>query len=321
MVIVFKNVGQGDSIIIEWKDNDKKKIGIIDCNLYNSSNPVLHYLLHANYETIEFVLLTHPHYDHFSGLLSLFNWCLKENIRINSFLTTSEITPEYISTALKTVTAKTHLAKTFQLVRKMKEQLDMRVYIIDDNPEKIKNIEGWNLTFLSPSSDEKDMYLKNFKSFSREEEFHNNPAGNYLSTLIKIQKDDKCILLTADSERTVFNRLKRQNRITEKLILAQSPHHGSKKNHNQRFWETSRRKSKAPIAISVGENNYDHPSKFVLDKFEGLQFTIKRTDTRSKRLIYKSNYKVIECALDNISEVVKTSSEDKFHNDLIFEFI
>ena len=42
--IAFKDVGQGDSIIIEWRDEDKKGLGIIDCNIYQGQNKVLDYI-------------------------------------------------------------------------------------------------------------------------------------------------------------------------------------------------------------------------------------------------------------------------------------
>ena len=32
MKITFKDVGQGDSILLEWTDDSKNKIIIIDCN-------------------------------------------------------------------------------------------------------------------------------------------------------------------------------------------------------------------------------------------------------------------------------------------------
>ncbi len=71
--IVFKNVGQGDSIILEWESSEEgtKKIAIIDCNLNKNENPVLQHLIELNLHEIEFVILSHPHEDHFSGFHEL----------------------------------------------------------------------------------------------------------------------------------------------------------------------------------------------------------------------------------------------------------
>lgn len=70
MRITFKDVGQGDSIILEWDKDGKKKIGIIDCNKYFGANPVLSYIKNPEnkVEEIEFLILSHPHHDHFLDL-------------------------------------------------------------------------------------------------------------------------------------------------------------------------------------------------------------------------------------------------------------
>ena len=56
--ITFKNVGQGDSIIIEWSnDKNEKKIGIIDCKKNDSNNPILKHIQDFNIEEIDFIYL------------------------------------------------------------------------------------------------------------------------------------------------------------------------------------------------------------------------------------------------------------------------
>ncbi|MFO7890369.1 MAG: MBL fold metallo-hydrolase [bacterium] len=318
--ITFKNVGQGDSILIEWKDNGEDKIGIIDCNKFNGSNPVLDYLKGKGTKQIDFIILSHPHFDHFSGLGELFNWCLSNEIKLNSFLITSHITPDYITTALETATARSEIAQIFQLARKLRNREGTQIFTIDDNPNCIKKIGDWDLLFLSPSSIETDYYQKDIKAFSREEEFHNHPNGNWLSTLIKLSKSEQCVLLTSDIESSTLTRVKRQKRITEKIILAQAPHHGSKKNHNSTFWCLNSRAPQAPIVISVGENKYGHPSKHVLNDFEGLQFSIERTDQSKANDNKKEDYQDIIHALDFVSELIEDESRSSYGNDLVFNF-
>ena len=84
MEIEFKNVNQGDSILIKWDQDDKQKIGLIDCHSDND-NPSLKFI-EANkhrIKEIEFVFISHPHFDHFSGVVDLFKFCEKNNIQIN----------------------------------------------------------------------------------------------------------------------------------------------------------------------------------------------------------------------------------------------
>ena len=69
LTITFKNVGQGDTIILEWQnDQGKNEIGIIDCHLKNGkSNLAIEHILEGGYRKISFMILTHPHADHLSS--------------------------------------------------------------------------------------------------------------------------------------------------------------------------------------------------------------------------------------------------------------
>ncbi|MCY7362979.1 MAG: hypothetical protein LH629_13085, partial [Ignavibacteria bacterium] len=62
ITVLFKNVGQGDSILVEWLNGSQKHFGIIDCNLYESRNPLLEELANRNIEFIDFIILSHLHY-------------------------------------------------------------------------------------------------------------------------------------------------------------------------------------------------------------------------------------------------------------------
>ena len=89
MKITFKNVGQGDSIILEWNGAEGRHIGIVDCHRYEGTNPVVQHLIDNELESIKFLILSHPHYDHYSGLLELLDFCEQQNIVIERFAHTS----------------------------------------------------------------------------------------------------------------------------------------------------------------------------------------------------------------------------------------
>lgn len=86
MKFFFKNVGQGDSIVVEWLDaQGEAQIGFIDCCLYKGKNPSLEHLIYSSYERINFIVLSHAHEDHFSGMLGLLEHCKRKSIKIKSF--------------------------------------------------------------------------------------------------------------------------------------------------------------------------------------------------------------------------------------------
>ena len=103
--ITFKNVGQGDSILLEWNSNNKLKIAIVDCNLYQCTNPTLDYIIQQEIKEIEFIILSHPHTDHFSGFYELLEYCRNNRIRINRFLHTSQVTPDFLKSATRSLKA------------------------------------------------------------------------------------------------------------------------------------------------------------------------------------------------------------------------
>ena len=101
--VTFKNVDQGDSIILEWiNDDGKRKIAIIDCNLVpGNKNPVLDYIQNIKIPEIEFLILSHPHLDHYAGFWDILEYCEQNKIPVNWFLHTSMLVPEFLQTSAK----------------------------------------------------------------------------------------------------------------------------------------------------------------------------------------------------------------------------
>ncbi len=72
LAIHIINVGHGDSIVIEYKSPEGTAYGVIDSNrVYGKRVPALKKLKELGAERLSFVALTHPHADHYSGLLDI----------------------------------------------------------------------------------------------------------------------------------------------------------------------------------------------------------------------------------------------------------
>ncbi len=66
------NVGHGDSILLEHYLNDEKSFAVIDSNRQSGEPPrALKKLQSLGVQRLNFVALTHPHADHFKGLLDI----------------------------------------------------------------------------------------------------------------------------------------------------------------------------------------------------------------------------------------------------------
>ncbi|WP_244785480.1 ComEC/Rec2 family competence protein [Cupriavidus pauculus] len=81
------NVSHGDAIVIEYESTDeagstRSEFGVVDCNSSGDNNPTLALLKARGAEQLRFVLLTHPHADHYAGLGEI---CDAFDGRIESF--------------------------------------------------------------------------------------------------------------------------------------------------------------------------------------------------------------------------------------------
>lgn len=272
--ITFKNVGQGDSVLLEWSVDGADKVAVIDCNIHEGTNPILEYIKEKNYKEIEFFLLSHPHMDHFSGFHELLMYCKTHEIKMKKFVHTSEVSFDFLKTASRSVVAANHLQSLFVLLRELRNDELISVHRIDDNPDiKVPLGEEFVMEFLSPSSLETDKYIQGEKFPFDEEVSSASPNANWLCTVLRIYNDKCTFLLTADCESTVLTRIgkKTGGRIhNDKLVLCQVPHHGSKGNLNKKFWTQRKRSKITPAVISVGENGYGHPSKDVVTFFSSV---------------------------------------------------
>lgn len=313
--ITFKDVGQGDTIFLEWKEEKTDKIGLIDCNLRGKDdNPALDFLKSKSIEEIEFILLSHPHFDHFSGMREILDYCEESNIRINYFLHTSQQVPDYLKVAAtKTKEAEKELAHLFKKVRELwkEKNLIKKQNYVSDFSNHLRLNESFAIQFLAPSTIEFDNYITGVKVFSDEESAHNTANANWLSTLIKIYGKDWYILLTSDCEKKTLQRvgIKEAKDLKGTLIFGQSPHHGARGNHYNAFWKNRSFTSRMPIIFSVGQNHYKHPSENALNDFRKLGFKLYSTNQVGSLLDEKATSEIVQTTL--LLDMVSTQTQLK----------
>lgn len=319
MTITFKNVGQGDSIILEWGESNQSGIGIIDCN-QNNGNPILNYIQRTNPHSIEFIILSHPHYDHFSGMLELVKYCHDNNIWIKYFLqTSSHFSSDFIRAALNTAKSERLWISLMQYVNDTYQIQNTKVGLIqaDGLSTHLSLGNQSKLTFLSPKYEDFLRFIRKEKYKFDEEESHNNPLANILSAICRIETKDGYILLTADTSKNQLDRISKI--LNGKLLLGQSPHHGSGNNHASNFWHGIKRFPKTPIVFSVGVNRYGHPSRKAIDSFIKNDYEIFSTNrvgwlADSQIAQKKSNI------MNAFSTLRTTHSKSNFSGDKKFTF-
>lgn len=320
MKVTFKNVGQGDSIILEWESEGINKIGIIDCNRVKKENPVLQYLIEKNVKKIEFIIISHPHDDHYSGFKELLEHVENNDIFITWFGHTLE-------------NLEVGYWKFFELGHEATRDLDFiikkgfslqqkgllaRWEIIGGN-SYLEIEKNFFLQSFSPSHQEIQAYKKIVKLDAVANFKEASSAANLLSTVFKLTKDDKNILLTSDAVYNTFERIENEGKINDvEFELIQAAHHGSIKNYHPVFWSNRNlKKEKKAAIISAGENlKYKHPDFDTLEQINTNNFSISCTNivhgmTTYVELIKKS------LSLDIISDTIE---DDLVSGDKVFNF-
>ena len=285
LIITFKDVGHGDSIILEWNCKDQNKIAIIDCNITDDKRiPTLEYLKNINkYKEIEFILLSHPHYDHYSGINNLLDYCETAGIVIKLFMHTAFTHPKYlIESAVKTLIAKDELKKLFSSLNRLKKcnVIKSQGYVTSDFRE-LSLSESIKLKVIAPTTDEFENYKKAVHYLNDDESCHNNAKANLISTVIKLYNKEWIIILTSDCQKHALDYYLQNDHINELdgvLFLGQSPHHGSINNHNEDFWRSIKRDSSSKVVFSCGVNSYRHPSTEVVNFFHQNHYNIEYTN-------------------------------------------
>jgi competence protein ComEC len=197
--IHFKEVGNGDSIIVEWQDNEDYKIGIIDSNVKkDNSNPTLNHVIASGYTSIHFILLSHPHFDHYSGLNQILQYCESHNILINFFLHTADKIPESLKASVNGHVAKSELEKVFETVERLYDNgLVQNAGCVSNLTQEFPVGGDWAMKFLAPTDKEfREFVSKKYRADLTQK--INTSVANLLCTCIRISNGKFHILLTSD---------------------------------------------------------------------------------------------------------------------------
>lgn len=285
MKIVFKDVGQGDSIVLEWTGDDGElKIGIIDCNLKGRNlNPIVEHLkVRPSIIEIEFIILSHPHKDHYSGLEQLFEYLVDNNIRVKRFAHTlkDQGSVYWWRWFEKNTDDVRLLVRIMRIVKDLKsKQIIQCVQALTENV-RIDLAEGMYLRCLSPSHDEQEEYQRLVKIDPDKNLRQASAAANYLATVFKLTVKDKHVLFTSDAEVFSLDRITKHfpEVKAKKFFICQLPHHGSKRNHHVPFWEWLETDENKVAVVSSGQHHqYHHPDydtvKWFFDNGYGIRAT------------------------------------------------
>jgi beta-lactamase superfamily II metal-dependent hydrolase len=282
MNVIFKNVGQGDSIIIEWEEEGVHKFGLIDCNRSDGKNPILEYVKNRNPSSIEFIFLSHPHEDHYSGFKEVFEFIEEKKIIVKRFGSTyNNVGKPYWKLFEIGVDAGRELEILLTKIIELKKAgIILETEMISKN-WKIDLSPNMKIIAISPSEDEVVQYQSQVKLDADINKREASQAANLLSTLFCLSTEKANVLLTSDTMISAFERIHKEKHLEGKQYsLVQVPHHGSIKNYTDIFWKNiDNPKEVKDAVVSSGYNlKYKHPDIEVLNQLETLKYNIHATN-------------------------------------------
>ncbi|PIF45950.1 beta-lactamase superfamily II metal-dependent hydrolase [Chryseobacterium sp. 52] len=319
MKITFKDVGQGDSIIIEWSDNGVNRIGIIDCNKKGGTNPVVEHIQQLQCSEIEFIILSHPHSDHYSGFLELFYYLENNNICINHFgHSFSTISVEYWKWFEVTSSESKNLSEIIHKANQLRALGILKKFFLVTEHVKLP-INGIEISTLSPSHAELEIYQNQVKFDAIVNKKQASKAANYLSSLFYIKKGDSTVLLTSDVEKNTFDRIHNDGSLNDHLFcLCQAPHHGSYNNYHDIFWDNLKTIDVKNVVFSSGINEkYKHPHLITVNSFVNNGYGINPTNLVYGIQEFLDEIDSKTLILDSISEI---DEESITGGDKVFTF-
>ncbi|MBE7091313.1 MAG: MBL fold metallo-hydrolase [Clostridiales bacterium] len=263
----FIDVGQGDSIYIEFPDGTNM---LIDGGDKEFDDEVQTYLTDLEVTTLNYLLVTHYDADHIGGLDEVFGYTAVLKVYLPT-IGEGEITTnayEDLLTAIENENCEV-----------LESKMGTQILSTDTDNQ-------FRLLWLSPDDDD-------LAEVDNEGPDPDSLDKNNISPIMLLEYQDKQIVFTGDAnvtvERDVIQRYLDDYygdiTLTDVEVL-KAGHHGSNGTGNttqiksgsscQEFLELL---NPEYFIISVGEgNNHGHPHQPVLDRAEGVGATIYRTD-------------------------------------------
>jgi beta-lactamase superfamily II metal-dependent hydrolase len=301
LTIHILNVGHGDSIIVEYNGNSGTVFGIIDSNrMDNDDPPALTKLRELGAQELSFVALTHPHKDHYKGLLEILEAYKGHIWNFYSFPLDHHKQGQlpklvniyrslYENTDSKTI--RSSLKEFVEILFHAKDSIGLNNW---EEPEGFcyelapVGFEGVEIAAILPPKKVKGTYFQMIEQGRYD--IVNRQDENELSLAFSLRYKGKRIILGGDG--TYSNWMYRRQVFSEhrgevlKASVVKLPHHGSKENcHPSVIDYLFPAEGDKFACISANGRSHPHPDVFgTLEEREIKPFCTNLADQCGKRI-------------------------------------
>jgi competence protein ComEC len=237
--VTFLDVGQGESSVIEFPKGEVMLIDGGKAEPDMGRMVVAPYLWSKGIKRIRYLVLSHPHPDHYGGLMYII-----DNFKVDEIWLNGRKTEEAEKFFTKIVERKV----PYRILKRgnLLESRDYRIYVL--HPYDV------------------------FYAGSLRGDFSNQ---NNDSLVLKIQYNDISVLFTGDIETEAEENLIHLGKWLRSDII-KVPHHGGRTSSTEEFLQMVRPKV---AVISVGRNNpFNHPHIETIRRYKDVGAQVFRTD-------------------------------------------
>lgn len=233
----------------------KEQTIMIDTGDIDERDNLVKLLKERNIKTIDKLIITHPHADHLGGAYVVFKNFEVKEVYDNGDPTTTQTYKTY----LKNIKEKK--IKYQQL--SANDELDFGAGVI--------------FKVFSPTK----------QMLKAEDDLNNN------SLVGQLRYRDFTMMFTGDAEKQAEEKMVKTYGEQLTSLILKSPHHGSKTSSSENFLKAVGAKD---VLISLAaDNEYGHPHKQALDRYNKFNMNIYRTDKQGTITIYSDgseNYQI-----------------------------
>ncbi len=285
---------QGESILIKFPNDEW---GVVDCYASSkdiSSNQALSYLLGEQVSQLHYVCLTHPHYDHYSGLAQIL-----EHIPTRQFWYPAVITSDQLRAivkleqqALNATGNPPYAGKLIDLWEMVDDLhansgLEIRRLLLGTDVGVENDLGGVKIVSLAPSGNEGYCFERNLKNC-----FDGNGALlrrkrqasiNQCSVALSVFYGGQRIVLGGDVESQGWSDLlSQQGHLATGASLVKVAHHGSRTGTCPMLWSNHAATVSHRVAVLTPYWRHRLPEKSVINEIIAAGYELYSTSRIAK---------------------------------------
>lgn len=162
LVAHFIDVGQGDANLIELPNGETM---LIDAGIASMGDDIIEYIENLGYDTIDYVIATHPHADHIGGMAEVIDAFNIETIYMPRAVSTSKT----YENLLETIQDKGLSIKTGRTGVEVLNEENLDIVMVAPNSEDYSNLNNYSIVLKITYGDVSFLYTGDAEEDNLEE--------------------------------------------------------------------------------------------------------------------------------------------------------